>query len=263
MAAIWKTRNFLVVVKTYPNPSASLNETVCTAAIDGDGNWARLYPIPFRTLSEGRRFHKWQWIRAQVAKSPSDTRRESYKLDTSSIELLGKPMAAGKEGWLKRWSYVEHLVSPSVEAVRASGASLGLIKPTSFALTFEDDPEKTWTQEQFDKLTHGSTTDLFGNRLTPTTLLQKIPVKVRYKFSCEGSCEHELLFEDWEVCESWRTWQTRYPERSRLEKAIVNKYVDVPAQKDNLFLFIGNHFRFQDSFKVVGHAQPLHLAKCA
>jgi hypothetical protein len=60
----WDTRKFLVVVKTYPNPSASTNEAVCTAAVDETGALTRLFPIPFRTLAEGQRFKKWQWIRA-------------------------------------------------------------------------------------------------------------------------------------------------------------------------------------------------------
>lgn len=257
----WKTRDFLVVVKTYPNPSASLHETVCTAAVDEDGKLTRLYPIPFRTLKEGNRFAKWQWIRARVTKSSSDTRAESFKVDADSITTIGKPLPAGEKGWPKRWELVEHLIQPSLESVRDSGASLGLIKPQSYSLTFEDDESDTWTPDQLEKLTHGSTTDLFGNRLTPATLLQKMPVKIRYKFACGAKCKHELLFEDWEVCESWRSWKARYPGRAMLEAAIAQKYVDVPREKDNLFFFIGNHFRFQDSFMVIGHTQPLHLAK--
>jgi hypothetical protein len=53
-------KHFLVVVKTYPNPSATYGETVCCAAIDRDaGEWARIYPITFRRLA-GRQFAKFQ-----------------------------------------------------------------------------------------------------------------------------------------------------------------------------------------------------------
>lgn len=42
-------KRFLVVVKTYPNPSATYGETVCCAAVDpGTHGLARLYPIIFR-----------------------------------------------------------------------------------------------------------------------------------------------------------------------------------------------------------------------
>jgi hypothetical protein len=41
-------KRVLITVKTYPNPSKSYQETVCTAGIDEDKNWIRIYPVNFR-----------------------------------------------------------------------------------------------------------------------------------------------------------------------------------------------------------------------
>jgi hypothetical protein len=255
----WDTRKFLVVVKTYPNPSASTNEAVCTAAVDEQGTLTRLFPIPFRTLADGQRFKKWQWIKARVQKA-SDPRRESYKVDATTIEVVDE-IPPGK-GWLRRWSYVEHLVSPTVEEAEGSGASLGLIKPAKYVMTFKDKEQPTWTAEERQKLLGQGPTDLFGAAVTPRSLLQKVPVEIRYDYSCDGSCRHHQLFEDWEVGESWRTWTRRYPTRAVLEAAIRNRYVDEPHRKGNLYLWVGTHSRWQE-WLVIGHVQPAHLAKQA
>jgi hypothetical protein len=195
----WDTRKFLVVVKTYPNPSAKSNEAVCTAAVDEDGVLTRLFPIPFRTLAEGQRFKKWQWIRAKVEKA-SDSRKESFKVDATSIEVLDE-IEAGKD-WPRRWALVEHLVSESVETVEASGATLGLIKPKIYTMTFKDRTEKFWTADEREKLLGQGPVDMFGTAVTPRSLLQKIPVEIRYRYSCDGTCQHHQWFEDWEVGES-------------------------------------------------------------
>jgi len=39
-----------IVVKTYPTISKKYSEIVCTAGILENGDWIRLYPIPFRKL---------------------------------------------------------------------------------------------------------------------------------------------------------------------------------------------------------------------
>jgi hypothetical protein len=42
----------LITAKTYPTLSRKYGETVCTAGVREDGTWVRIYPVPFRRLSE-------------------------------------------------------------------------------------------------------------------------------------------------------------------------------------------------------------------
>ena len=88
---IWEWRNILIVVKTYPTPARQGIEVSCTAGITDDGQWIRLFPIPFRFLRSDQKFKKYQWIRAKVKKA-SDPRIESYNVDIDSIEPLGDPI---------------------------------------------------------------------------------------------------------------------------------------------------------------------------
>lgn len=52
----------LVTVMTYPHPSESHQELVCTAGITEDSQWVRLYPIDYRYQPTQRQFRKYQWI---------------------------------------------------------------------------------------------------------------------------------------------------------------------------------------------------------
>ena len=40
----------LITVTTYPLPSRSYDELVCTAGITEEGNWIRIYPVPLQFL---------------------------------------------------------------------------------------------------------------------------------------------------------------------------------------------------------------------
>lgn len=256
---MWETRKFLVVVKTYPNPSATTQEAVCTAAVDEDGRLTRLFPVPFRTMAEAQRFKKWQWIRAKVEKAPHDHRPESYKVDYASIEPL-EFLPAGSN-WPRRWQLVAHLESPSLEAVQQSGASLGLIKPRHYSLQISPARAATWTDDEIQKLRGQSEVDLLGNRITPKTVLQKLPVQMRYIFDCQDDeNRHDLIFEDWEIGQSWRSWKKLYPDPAVHEAALQHKYVEEPQQKDNLFFFVGNNYKRQHIWMVIGQVRPEHLA---
>lgn len=80
--SISKKRIF-ITVKTYPNPSASYVETVCTAGIIENEGWIRLYPIPFRVSDEYKQFKKYQWITVDVVKRPA-----SSQIDVLKVSLL-------------------------------------------------------------------------------------------------------------------------------------------------------------------------------
>lgn len=80
MNGIWETKNVLVTVKAYPNPSRKYGETVCVAGVDlKTSKWVRLYPIPFRDLDDEKKFAKYSVIEVR-AKKPSDDKRPDEKI---------------------------------------------------------------------------------------------------------------------------------------------------------------------------------------
>lgn len=81
-------KKILIVVKTYPTKSKKYTELVCTAGVDSEGKWYRIYPIPTKTLKEYEGLKKYTWIDAEIEKDKSDNRPESYKINISSVTPL-------------------------------------------------------------------------------------------------------------------------------------------------------------------------------
>jgi hypothetical protein len=46
----WIKKRVLITVRTYPVPSAKSIEASCTGGITGDGQWMRLFPVPYRLI---------------------------------------------------------------------------------------------------------------------------------------------------------------------------------------------------------------------
>ena len=69
----------LITVKAYPAISTKYGETVCTAGILENGDWIRIYPLPFRKLNYKDRFKKYEWIELDLIRNTSDFRPESFR----------------------------------------------------------------------------------------------------------------------------------------------------------------------------------------
>jgi hypothetical protein len=87
----------LILCKTYPSPSAKYAETSCVAGMTEDGQLIRLYPVPFRLVSDDQQFKKWQWITARFEKARDDHRPESHRVFVDTIECDAEPLPAGKQ----------------------------------------------------------------------------------------------------------------------------------------------------------------------
>ena len=82
-------KKVLITVKTYPTISKKYDELVCTAGVQEDGSWIRIYPMPFRKLDYENQYRKYQWLEAPFIKNESDIRPESYQItDINKIKLL-------------------------------------------------------------------------------------------------------------------------------------------------------------------------------
>ncbi|MDZ4793176.1 MAG: hypothetical protein SGI83_02770 [Bacteroidota bacterium] len=80
----------LMAVTTYPLPSRSYDELVCTGGFLENGDWIRIYPVPFKFLE----FKKYQWIELELRKPKKfDFRPESHSPlypDLSDLKILGE-----------------------------------------------------------------------------------------------------------------------------------------------------------------------------
>src|SRR5690606_10151120 len=72
-----------LTVTTYPLPSRSYDELVCTAGLLETGEWIRIYPVPLSFLIDlkgsGRMNNvKYNWIELELKKRTDDFRPESH-----------------------------------------------------------------------------------------------------------------------------------------------------------------------------------------
>ena len=107
----------LILVKTYPAISTKYGETVCTAGITEDGNWVRIYPIPFRKINYKTRFKKYEWIEADLIENQSDFRPESFRpVDYEKIHAIDEIKPDGNT-WEERREYVLKNIYTNLETL--------------------------------------------------------------------------------------------------------------------------------------------------
>ena len=142
----------LVVVKAYPNPSKAHRETVCTAGLLDGKQWVRIYPVPYRMLTDDSQYPKYAWIRVDIERRVQDFRPESYYLhlhhkdDAISVESR---IAAGPEGWKERKRYVLRDVYESLDDLIAQAkgpehTSIGVVKPGEIREVVAEPTTREW-----------------------------------------------------------------------------------------------------------------------
>ena len=145
----------LVTVKAYPTISTKYGEAVCVAGVRLDGpdgpEWIRLFPVGFRDLERSSQFAKYQVIRLRAQRHTTDMRRETWRPDVGSIEIMHRVPAGGH--WPARRAMLEPLIGPTMcelNSGRKGGAdapSLGLVRPALVrAIKVRD--EEPWSAGQ-------------------------------------------------------------------------------------------------------------------
>lgn len=256
----------LILCKTYPSPSATYSETSCVAGMDEQGNLIRLYPVPFRLVTEDQQFAKWQWIEAFIEKSPADRRPESHKIGVDTISA-GAKLPAGD--WKERRTLLDKLTVydsfDELEKARVNeGVTLGLLRPARIAtLHIRKAASEEWTPQEIEKLEYlQRQPNLFDERQERESIkrLEKVPFDFHYTYEClvDGeikSYTHKIV--DWEASQLYRNvrrqhgaegWET--PFRKKLE-------VDLPSK--DLMLLMGTIHRFPGQWLIVSLVYPPKL----
>jgi hypothetical protein len=247
----WERRRVLIVVKTYPTPARRGVEVSCTAAITEDGEWLRLFPIPYRSLTDNQKFQKFQWVDVDMQRS-DDPRPESYRVDIDSLTIVTKPIPPNDK-WHQRkeklFPLKAHCLCCLQKQQRACGApTLGLLKPREItAFSIQKDDEPNWTPRELALLNQAS---MFDN--APTHVLEKVPYHFYYSFRCDhdGCNGHRLSCTDWELEESYRKWRRIYGanweakfretyETRMIFKADTHFYVGTVRQHPNSWIIVG------------------------
>lgn len=217
-ADLRRSRALVITATTYTELSNKYRETSCVAGIrldQSEPQHVRLFPVPFRLLSEDTRFSTYSIIEVDVEphRPERDSRPESLRPDLDTLEIVGEVPADG--GWKERYRYVEPLVAPSLCAIKREherrGTSLGVFRPAEITrFRLEHAEPRSASKALADQL------DLFEQKLNP---LDWIPLDLRYSFRCtDDDCPtHDMGLKDWEDGQSYRKFLRKYGEHGARE----------------------------------------------
>lgn len=256
----------LITVKTYPLPSRSYTELVCTAGLLDGEKWIRIYPVPFRFLQDGDKYPKYSWVELDLVRNTKDFRPESYRLKLGideHITILDKIGTAND--WMGRKSYVlKEVFSSMTELIRLAKSpqqkSLATLKPARIVDFVVEDDEREWKQGWLDQLKQMNMFEMSTNN-GQRKVIKKLPYKFSYRFFSEGDAEpRKMMIEDWEIgALFWNClYRTDGDEQAAL-KLVRQKYFDEFMEKD-LHLFVGTTHRFHNvapnPFVIIGVFYP-------
>ena len=199
----------LITVKTYPTLSRKYAELVCTAGVNESGEWRRIYPVRFRQLLDDQKYRKYQWIEAEIEKSSTDRRPESYRIiREESLRILGKPLATTNKWLSRREAFLDKVsfhadLSAMIQAAHQNELSLAVFKPTEWLAFTHEPAEREWDAKKLAELeAQRRQLHLFKDEATlaeELKVVKKLPYKFSYRFKDVQGKESKLMIEDWEI----------------------------------------------------------------
>lgn len=238
----------LVVVKAYPNPSRKYQETVCTAGLLNGEQWIRIYPVPYRLLSNENQYPKYGWIELDLERrTGKDFRPESFRLlrgEQEEITLLDK-ISASPMGWEERKRYVLQNVYRSMQELidtaydKSIGTSIAVVKPLEI-LDVCSSPNDNYEPEKANP----RVPDLFSSQEENSAFktVKQLPYKFYYQFKTTDGKIRRMMVEDWEIGALY--WNCYY--RHRIEETAIEKVKEKLwklAQTTDLHLIVGTTLR--------------------
>jgi hypothetical protein len=258
----------LITVKTYPLPSRSYTELVCTAGLLDGEKWIRMYPIPYRFLQDQQKYPKYSWIELNLTRKKDDFRPESYSPKLGVDEPIKVHQQIGTDNeWAARKSYVLKEVFASmgelIELAKdpSQNKSLATLKPSRIVDFVIEEDEREWKPKWLEDLKQLNMFELPTQR-GHRKLVRKLPYKFSYRFLSEGdTVPRKMMIEDWEIgALFWNClFRTDGDEQAALE-LVKQKYFEEFAKKD-LYLFVGTTLKFHamsapNPFVIIGVFYP-------
>lgn len=264
----------LITVKTYPVPSKTYGETVCTAGLREDGTWVRVYPVPFRKLDKAKQYVKYQWVTFDLERNLSDFRPESHKLKSLEHTSFGEKVETKKDPtWEKRRKIVLQNVYDDLASLILDSknpdkyTSLAVFKPARIldlvVEKYSEEEMKSYAQKVRSLEEKAQQIDLFTQETDPLDLVEKIPYKFSYSLIDVKGKASKMMIEDWEINVLYRNCLKSHGnnEKIAIEK-VRQRYIDDFAMTKDLYLFLGTskskHMIARNPFMIIGTFQPKH-----
>lgn len=255
----------LITVTTYPLPSRSYDELVCTAGILEDGSWIRIYPVPLSFLNQVKKdtgFKKYTWIEIDLKKRADDFRPESHSPTNYNIRIHNTLDTSNY--WRERKFYcLKNFYTNKNKLIEDSknpkNISLATFKPSKIT-GFEIENDSSEWKDEWKELR--KQTNLFENiNSDPEKLIPKIPYKFYYIFEDDEGVSSKLMIEDWEIFELYKNCQRTYQDENIALQKVKEQYFNNFVQEKDIYLFLGTTMQWHrrratNPFVIIGVFYP-------
>lgn len=263
-------KKVLLAVTTYPLPSRSYDELVCTAGVLENGDWIRIYPVPLSFLLDLKGSGKvnnvkYTWIELELNKRADDFRPESFSPKHYDFRdlIIHNRMETESNWQLRKDSCLKKVYTNLTQLIEDSKAptnvSLASFKPTDITAFEIEEDEREWKDEWKEIRKQG---DLFASEKTPEILIPKLPYKFFYRFTDYSGKSSRLMIEDWEIgALYWNCLRSANGnEKIALEK-VKEQYGSNFMKNKDIYLFLGTtrewHMRrAKNPFVIIGVFYP-------
>jgi len=260
----------LITVKTYPLPSGKYGELVCTAGLLDGKKWVRIYPIPYRFLSDGKQYPKYSWVELDLIRNGKDFRPESYRprmgID-EDIRVLEKLSTAND--WAARKSMVLKDVFTSMNELIALAKgkeqkSLATLKPLDLLDFVIEDDDRQWKEKWLAQAKQGNFLEILEAKCPSKEPhpVRKLPYKYSYQFLSEGDVKpRKLKIEDWELgALFWNCLKRTGGDEEEANRLVRQKYLNEFREKKDLYFFLGTSKQYHNvspnPFIIIGVFYP-------
>lgn len=259
-------KKILITVTTYPLPSRSYDELVCTAGVLEDGSWIRIYPVPLsflKDLKKGVGFKKYTWIEMDVKERADDFRPESYSPNNYDVKILG--VLDTSNYWSNRKMFCLNNVYTNKaklieDSQKPTNVSLATFKPAKITGFLVEEDTREWKDEWVELRKQ---TDLFAEiDMEPEKLIPKVPYKFSYTFEDDERVSSTLMIEDWEIFQLyWKCLKSSEGDEQKAIELVKQKYFDVFTTQNDVHLFLGTTMQWHrrrapNPFVIIGVFYP-------
>jgi hypothetical protein len=214
----------LLLCMAYPEISTKYGATVCMAGITDNGEYRRVYPMPFQKFCDFE-FHKRHYYEYEI-REKGDYRKESRKIYPESVIDLEIAKEYEEIGAIckERASTIEDLKNQ----FKADRTSLGIIKPILEDIVIKKAP----INSKAEQLRRQKTIE--GNYI-PIDLIE---YDVYYKFRCGPNCPtlHNCKCFDTELGQFIRRLKKERKPDNEIRWKIKGKFFEWMKKRDLYFL---------------------------
>jgi len=263
-------KKVLITVTTYPLPSRSYDELVCTAGVLENGDWIRIYPVPLSFLIDLKGSGKvnnvkYTWIELDLNKRKDDFRPESHSPKHYNFKDIKVFEGIDTKGnWIKRKDFCLQKVYTNLtqlidDSRDPKNISLATFKPTVITGFEIEEDEREWKNEWKELRKQG---DLFATDKSPETLIPKLPYKFFYRFKDDSGKSSRLMIEDWEIgALYWNCVRSAEGNEQIALQKVREQYEENFLKNNDIYLFLGTtkewHMRrAKNPFVIIGVFYP-------